>query len=247
MSSMIRSYVFLRRSIGMIGMALPVLLIVGNLLWPPPEVLASISGYFYSPLRGVFVGSMCAVGVFLLSYRGIGLVDDLISNVAAVAAVGLALFPTTPSGAIRSPDPDAAARRDRARRLRGHVLRDAGAVLPRPVPQTGRSDDSRRSAPPRPRHRLLRGGRHDPAVPAARGGHRPAAPYRAGAPAAGPGNRRDLLVRGLLVRQGDGTDARGPRSRSSAHSWFRTPRRSARAHVRASSSVTGTVDSHAGS
>ncbi|HEY1575279.1 MAG TPA: DUF998 domain-containing protein [Pseudonocardiaceae bacterium] len=98
MSSMIRSYVFLRRSIGTIGMALPVVLIVGYLFWPPTEVLASISGYYYSPLRGVLVGSMCAVGVFLLSYRGIGLIDDLISNIAAVAAVGLALFPTTPSG-----------------------------------------------------------------------------------------------------------------------------------------------------
>jgi hypothetical protein len=98
MTSMIRSYVFLRRSIGLIGMALPVLLIVGYLFWSPPTVLTSISGYFYSPLRGVFVGSMCAVGVFLLSYRGIGIIDDLISNVAAVAAVGLALFPTTPPG-----------------------------------------------------------------------------------------------------------------------------------------------------
>ncbi|HEX5113896.1 MAG TPA: DUF998 domain-containing protein [Pseudonocardiaceae bacterium] len=98
MSSMIRSYVFLRRSIGMIGMALPVVLVVGYLFWPPTQVLTSISGYYYSPLRGVLVGSMCAVGVFLLSYRGIGIIDDLISNIAAVAAVGLALFPTTPSG-----------------------------------------------------------------------------------------------------------------------------------------------------
>lgn len=98
MSSMIRSYVFLRRSIGLIGMALPVVLIVGNLFWPPPDVLSSISGYFYSPLRGVFVGSMCAVGIFLLSYRGIHWVDDVIGDVAAVAAVGLALFPTTPPG-----------------------------------------------------------------------------------------------------------------------------------------------------
>jgi hypothetical protein len=98
MSSVIRSYVFLRRSIGLIGMALPVVLIVGNLFWRPVRVLGSISGYYYSPLQGVFVGSMCAVGVFLLSYRGVRLLDDLISNVAAVAAVGLALFPTTPSG-----------------------------------------------------------------------------------------------------------------------------------------------------
>lgn len=92
----VQSYLFLRRAVGTIGLALPVVLIVGNLLWPPGVLLLSISGSFYSPLRGVFVGSMCALGVFLLSYRGYGRIDDIAGNVAAVAAVGLALFPTTP-------------------------------------------------------------------------------------------------------------------------------------------------------
>jgi hypothetical protein len=71
-------------------------LICGLLIWPQHEVLSSISGYFYSPLRGVFVGSMCAVGVFLLSYSGTAFFEDLISDVAGVAAICVALFPTTP-------------------------------------------------------------------------------------------------------------------------------------------------------
>jgi hypothetical protein len=94
--TLVQSYLFLRRAVGIIGLVLPVVLIVGNLLWPPGMFLLSISGSFYSPLRGVFVGSMCALGVFLLSYRGYGRIDDVAGNVAAVAAVGLALFPTTP-------------------------------------------------------------------------------------------------------------------------------------------------------
>jgi hypothetical protein len=97
----VHSYLFLRRAVGIIGLALPVVLIVGNLLWPPGTLLLSISSSYYSPLRGVFVGSMCALGVFLLSYRGYGRIDDITGNVAAVAAFGLALFPTTPeSGPI---------------------------------------------------------------------------------------------------------------------------------------------------
>jgi hypothetical protein len=94
--TLVQSYLFLRRAVGIIGLALPVVLIVGNLIWPPGVLLLSISGSFYSPLRGVFVGSMCALGVFLLSYRGYGRVDDIAGNIAAVAAVGLALFPTSP-------------------------------------------------------------------------------------------------------------------------------------------------------
>jgi hypothetical protein len=96
MRSLVHSYLFLRRAIGIIGMALPVVLIVGYLLWPAHDVLASISGYYYSPLRGAFVGSMCAVGVFLLSYSGTEFFEDLISDIAGVAAICVALFPTTP-------------------------------------------------------------------------------------------------------------------------------------------------------
>jgi uncharacterized membrane-anchored protein len=80
----------------LIGMFLPVVLIVGYVFWPSHDVLASISGYYYSPLRGVFVGSMCAVGVFLLSYSGSDFFEDVISDVAGVAAICVALFPTTP-------------------------------------------------------------------------------------------------------------------------------------------------------
>jgi len=96
MRSLVHSYQFLRRAIGLIGMALPFVLIIGLWLWPSHDVLASISGYYYSPLRGVFVGSMCAVGVFLLSYSGTEFFEDLISDIAGVAAICVALFPTTP-------------------------------------------------------------------------------------------------------------------------------------------------------
>ncbi|RZQ63039.1 DUF998 domain-containing protein [Amycolatopsis suaedae] len=96
--NLVRSYLFLRRAIGVIGLALPAVLIVGKLLLQGGPLLNSISGYHHSVMGGVFVGSMCAVGTFLFSYRGYDRTDDICGNVAAVAAIGLALFPTTPSG-----------------------------------------------------------------------------------------------------------------------------------------------------
>lgn len=94
--TLVRSYLFLRRAIGVIGMVLPFVLVIGKELLDGGGLLYSISGYYYSDMRGVLVGSMCAVGVFLFCYRGPTPLDDLASNIAGVAAVGVALFPTSP-------------------------------------------------------------------------------------------------------------------------------------------------------
>jgi hypothetical protein len=95
--TLVHSYRFLRWAIGGIGMALPPVLIVGNALAGGP-VLSSISGYYYSDMRDVFVGSMCAIGVFLLSYHGYTRGDDIVGTIAGAAAIVLAVFPTTPAG-----------------------------------------------------------------------------------------------------------------------------------------------------
>ncbi|PPK66515.1 DUF998 domain-containing protein [Actinokineospora auranticolor] len=96
---LVHSYLYLRRAIGVLGVALPVLLIVGNLV-ADDGMRDSISGYYYSDVRDLLVGTMCAVGVFLLSYRGYDSADDIAGNIAAAGAVGLAVFPTAPDNPI---------------------------------------------------------------------------------------------------------------------------------------------------
>jgi hypothetical protein len=96
---LVHSYLYLRRAIGLLGMTLPVVLIIGNLLLDDSTdtLRKSISGYYYSDMRDIYVGAMCAMGVFLLSYRGYTRVDDVGANIAGLAAIGVALFPTTPA------------------------------------------------------------------------------------------------------------------------------------------------------
>ena len=96
-SSLVLSYLGLRRAIGILGVALPFVLVVGKLALQGPGLEPSISDYYYTVMRNVFVGMLCAIGVFLMSYRGYARSDALAGNLACVAAVGVALFPTAPA------------------------------------------------------------------------------------------------------------------------------------------------------
>jgi hypothetical protein len=107
--SRVISYLTLRKAVGVVGFALPFVLVFVNILFllvrgEVPGIGDSISGYYYTVMGGVLVGSLCALGVFLLSYRGYddpnwnrplsrGL-EDLVSSAAGAGAIGVALFPT---------------------------------------------------------------------------------------------------------------------------------------------------------
>jgi hypothetical protein len=96
-SGLVISYLSLRRAVGIIGTALPFVLVAGKWLLDGWGLQSSISAYYYTSMRDVFVGSLCAIGVFLLSYRGPDRVDDVAGNLACVFAVGVALLPTSPA------------------------------------------------------------------------------------------------------------------------------------------------------
>ncbi|MFF0414863.1 hypothetical protein ACFYUY_31005 [Kitasatospora sp. NPDC004745] len=92
----------LRLGVGLIGVLLPPALPAGNWLfaeltgrstagfWP-----VSMSGSYYTSTRNLFVGGLCALGVFLICYR-FDRRDDRWSTAAGVFALGVALCPTTP-------------------------------------------------------------------------------------------------------------------------------------------------------
>lgn len=90
------SYLGLRKAIGIIGTALPFVLAFGNILLEGPGIESSISAYYYTAMRDVFVGSLCAIAVFLMSYKGYERKDDIAGDFAFIFAIGVALFPTTP-------------------------------------------------------------------------------------------------------------------------------------------------------
>jgi hypothetical protein len=104
-SILVISYLSLRKAIGILGFSLPFVLPIGQLLLHAlgiqsslhePVIQNSVSSYYYTDMRNIFVGSMCAIGVFLMSYRGYDRRDARAGRFAFVCAIGVALFPTSP-------------------------------------------------------------------------------------------------------------------------------------------------------
>jgi len=59
------------------------------------EWLGSISAYYYTPVRSVFVGTLCAMGVCLIAIKGRDRPrEDLMLNLAGMCAPVVALCPT---------------------------------------------------------------------------------------------------------------------------------------------------------
>lgn len=102
-SVLVINYMHLRKAVGWAGTLLPVILLIANPIALSIEnsgcgvVPGSVSGYYYLPVRNIFVGVLCALGLFLIAYVGYDLGDRLVTDAAGVFAVGVALFPTKPT------------------------------------------------------------------------------------------------------------------------------------------------------
>jgi hypothetical protein len=95
-SSLVVSYLTLRKAVGILGIALPFVLAFGGMLIDKPGIQSSISSYYHTGMRDIFVGTLCAIAVFLMSYKGYEPKDDRAGVLACIFAVGVALLPTAP-------------------------------------------------------------------------------------------------------------------------------------------------------
>ncbi len=98
----IQTYRRIRKTIGWLGISLPVMLILLSLIpFFKTPVQKSISNYYYTNLRELMTGVLCAVGLFLIRYQGfksssLWKNDNLLTNIAGYMAIGIALFPVNP-------------------------------------------------------------------------------------------------------------------------------------------------------
>ncbi len=69
LNQLIISYRLLQRLLGLLGLALPLALLLFTWIEGRP-LEPSISDFYYTKMGGFFVGTLCAVGVFLFCYNG---------------------------------------------------------------------------------------------------------------------------------------------------------------------------------
>lgn len=100
------TYQYLR--LGMVGIV--VLLAVSLLIeyWRAGCYQQSISAYYFTPVRAIFVGGLMAIGAALIFISGRTLAEDVCLNIAGMFAPVVAIIPTTEVGECWSTDPPAA-------------------------------------------------------------------------------------------------------------------------------------------
>jgi hypothetical protein len=96
------SYYTMRRMVGLLALALPFALAAGSILaalllsgqLPHPLLQRSISDYYYTPMRDLYVGSLCAIAAFLACSRGHDLHEEVTGYLAGVCVLGVACVPS---------------------------------------------------------------------------------------------------------------------------------------------------------
>jgi cytochrome bd-type quinol oxidase subunit 2 len=95
------SYSYLRKAVGFLGLFLPIVLFLGlRFIADCSDIQPSISDYYHTKMRDVFVGVLCAISLFLYCYKGYAgdNRDNIAGTLASFFALGIAFFPTSFDG-----------------------------------------------------------------------------------------------------------------------------------------------------
>ena len=106
--AVVKSFYRVRQALGWLGFMLPVLLIFSGFI-ARTGVEPSISDFFHTVSRDIFVGIMFSIGTFLIVYEGYDrqpdetIADNWLATVAGISVFGVALFPNeSPTGEVAS-------------------------------------------------------------------------------------------------------------------------------------------------
>src|SRR6266702_3052237 len=100
------TYVCLRRGMFLIALLFPLILWLGGGLIFDLPLQTSMSFYYHTGMRDIFVGVLGTIGTFLFLYRPKSSWENRWLNVAGFSAMGVALFAMNPLGDCRPPDSD---------------------------------------------------------------------------------------------------------------------------------------------
>ena len=99
-----QTYLNLRVGMAAMALLLPLLLMAGSWLSTNVVFQSSISAFYHTPMRNLFVGLLVAVGSFLYLYKGFSNEENIALNFAGVFSIGVAFLPTGISKEVCDPE-----------------------------------------------------------------------------------------------------------------------------------------------
>ena len=97
----VQTYFSLRVALGTLALGLPLALFLAGAFLHGIRLQPSISAYYHSDARDVFVGALWAIGLGLIAYKGFSRLEDWALNIGGVLACCVALFPMPPKDGLR--------------------------------------------------------------------------------------------------------------------------------------------------
>lgn len=92
------STITLRRTVGILGIALPFVLISGAYFFKSCHIQNSISLYYHTIMRNFLEGVLIVLAVIMFAYKGYDIKDRIAGKLVFVFALGIAFFPTVTLG-----------------------------------------------------------------------------------------------------------------------------------------------------
>ncbi len=92
------SYKTIRKWVGILGLILTALLVTGTLIFGKCDgIRQSVSSYYYTLMGNFLTGILCAVALFMFTYKGYTTADGIWAKIAGFGALVTAIFPTDPN------------------------------------------------------------------------------------------------------------------------------------------------------
>ena len=95
-SQLVVPYLTLRQMIGWVALLMPIVVRLGAYCFEGVHSTNSISAYYYTGMRDVFVATLVLAGALLACYRSPAHRDTIVAVLAGLAAIGIGLFPMDP-------------------------------------------------------------------------------------------------------------------------------------------------------
>ncbi|HWD83572.1 MAG TPA: hypothetical protein VG497_31950 [Kribbella sp.] len=98
----IKTYRYLRMAMVAMIVLLGAAVVIEWSKTDPHCLQTSISAYYYTPVRAIFVGALITIGVCMVVLKGNTEIEDILLNVSGMLAPGVALVPTPGQGRCHS-------------------------------------------------------------------------------------------------------------------------------------------------